>query len=206
VPPAPGRGAAPASASRPIEPPPPIPFPGIGPGPLRELQPENVEAIEGHADDAAPDATTPVTPPESAPAAGSAAGPGPARPRALVAEDSITARVFLMRLLEQQGFDVETVARAADLHAALPKGPWTVVFVDVELPDAHGAALLDHLRGRLGGTTRLVALVRDLADEGVARAAGVAASLRKPFERDSLERLLTRLSLGSGSGPAEPRA
>ncbi|MEK7330327.1 MAG: hypothetical protein AAB113_05945, partial [Candidatus Eisenbacteria bacterium] len=67
---------------------------------------------------------------------------------------------------------------------------------------------------RRAGATRspLVALVRDAADETVARAAGVTATLRKPYEREALERVLARLvpDLPGGSGrghggAADPR-
>jgi CheY-like chemotaxis protein len=118
----------------------------------------------------------------------------PAPRLALVAEDSITARIFLVRLLEQRGFAVQAVGTAAELRALLPHGPWALVCVDLELPDACGPGFLNEVIAGAGAThSPLVSLVRDAADDSMARAAGVAATLRKPYERDALDRVLARL-------------
>jgi len=123
--------------------------------------------------------------------------------RALVAEDSITARVFLARLLEQQGFSVRAVASAAELFEALEGDRWSLLCVDIELPDRAQASvlrgLMEVLRERRSGAA-LVALVRDATDIAVARAAGIQSTRRKPFDRDSLERLLAGLGLGARRG------
>ncbi|MBI1795564.1 MAG: response regulator [Candidatus Eisenbacteria bacterium] len=172
--PAPARPTPAAEAApAPAGPRPPIPFPRA---PLRELTEEDVAPIE---------------PP---------AAPVPAPRQALIAEDSITARIFLTRLLEQQGFVVHGVATARELRELLPHGPWTLVFADVDLPDGHGADLLAEARRHLDGAA-LVALVRDAADEATARAAGVRVTLRKPFERDALERALRAAVPGAAEAP-----
>lgn len=107
--------------------------------------------------------------------------------RALVAEDSITARIFLERLLQRRGFEVVAVENARALRAALQRPDWSVVFVDVDLPDARGA---QHLGEVAGLEATVVALVRDAADERVAAAQGITRTLRKPFDADALGRLL----------------
>jgi len=156
-------------------------------------------------DDAAP--STPAPPPQpelparspvvpSATEAPSSRGPR----RALVAEDSITARIFLVRLLEQRGFLVHAVASARELREWLPRGPWALVCADCVLPDAHGDDYLRQLSQQdEAAPFPLVALVRDAADESAARASGVGATLRKPFEREALELLLSRFS-GEATG------
>ena len=124
------------------------------------------------------------------------AAPAPGRKyarRVLLGEDSITARIFLTRLLEQQGFEVVGVERAVDLHLALADGPWALVCVDVELPDARGSQLLRGVRGRLPAEAAIVALARDDRDVAAARVAGVGLTLRKPVEPGALRRLLERL-------------
>jgi CheY-like chemotaxis protein len=115
--------------------------------------------------------------------------------RALVAEDSITARIFLTRLLEQQGFEVVAVDRASELNAALAGGAWSLVCVDVELPDARGTNLLRAVRDRLQQDAPLVALVRDDQDVAAARVAGVWRTLLKPVEPGALRLLLARIGL-----------
>lgn len=158
-------------------------------------------------------AAAPATPSTTPALLGSIAPPGPAAPpvvaprRALLAEDSIIARIFLMRLLEQRGFTVHAVATAAELRTLLTRGPWALVCADLELPDAGGEAFLREVaRSAEAARSPLVALVRDAADETVARAAGVAGTLRKPFEREALERVLAALvpdlPRGPGRGPA----
>ena len=124
---------------------------------------------------------------------------------ALVAEDSITASIFLARLLEQHGFLVRTVDTAAELARELGRGDWALVCVDVELPDARGR---DHLRAvreaheraqaAHPGLAALVALVRDPEDVAEAQAAGISRVLRKPFNREALEQLLRRMGAIAG--------
>ncbi|HET7224186.1 MAG TPA: response regulator, partial [Candidatus Eisenbacteria bacterium] len=114
--------------------------------------------------------------------------------RALVAEDSITARVFLARMLEQRGFEVDAVDSAASLHAALAHGRHDLACVDVELPDDGGEPFLTRLAGDVAGRGLvLVALVRDADDADAARRAGVHRTLGKPFDDRALDELLARL-------------
>jgi CheY-like chemotaxis protein len=155
--------------------------------PTAELGPEEVEPLGAVS---APEASAPP-----------AAPPAHGVRRALVAEDSIAARIFLVRLLEEQGFEVHAVASAAELRGALAGGPWTLVCADGELPDAHGAEFMAELaRDASRAGSPLVALVRDAADETAAREAGVTATLRKPFGRQALEQMLERVSDAGHAG------
>lgn len=212
--------ARPVPPSAAITPPPPaepvarepIPFPvrpGAAPAPLASLDVEHVEPLAAPPRVAGPEApATPEAPmraPEApaephveAPATGDVPTPathGFMRRRALVAEDSIAARIYLVRLLEQQGYAVHAVATAAQLRAALTEGAWALVFADGGLPDMRTGDLLGELSRTAGAAgAAMVALVRDADDESVARAAGVSMTLRKPFDRDALERVLGRLA------------
>ena len=117
----------------------------------------------------------------------------PAVRRALVADDSLVARIFLGRLLEQRGWIVESVSDAASLWDELRHGEWSLVCADFALPDASGRShvqrLVDHI-GRSAAPPTLVVLTRDEEEERVAREAGAALSLRKPFDSDHLDTLL----------------
>ena len=180
------------------------------------LTPEDVERIE--AEDVGPigPSIQPPAPalPSAAPAR--ASGPAPAAPiraaqtpfatasaspgrrpmlSALVAEDSITARIFLARLLTRLGFDVSTVDTAAALRAELERCSWSLVCVDIELPDEAGTAFLAGLAARHGARTPFVALVRDAEDRAAASRAGFERMLRKPFDHQELEQVLGRIGL-----------
>lgn len=113
-------------------------------------------------------------------------------PHALVAEDSLTGRIFLTRLLEQVGFTTDSVGSAAELFARMADHPWAIVLVDVDLPDDHGPAWIARVRDR-AGDTNVVALVRDGVEAKMAHDAGVVETLEKPFDRTSLVALLVRL-------------
>jgi CheY-like chemotaxis protein len=116
-------------------------------------------------------------------------------PRALIAEDSIVAAIFLTRLLEKEGFEVVPVGTAAELHRQVATAHWSVVFVDVELPDAVLGQALAGLQphNAAGAAIPVVALVRDAEDVAHAGAYGVLRSLSKPFEAESLTLVLGEL-------------
>jgi CheY-like chemotaxis protein len=113
--------------------------------------------------------------------------------RALVADDSLVARIFLARLLEKRGWIVETVADAASLWDELHRGPWALVCADIAMPDAQGAghvARLVRFLGRRAAPTPCIVLTRDVADERTALEAGATLVLRKPFDSGELDMLL----------------
>jgi CheY-like chemotaxis protein len=153
----------------------------------------------------APHAEKPA--PELLPAAGQAtpepAGPAPRAgvPRALVVDDSLVARMELGRVLERRGWEVEWVETAAEMWSVLPIGGWSVVFVDVSLPDARGRAHLKTLAAQQRVARprfELVALTRDESDERVVAEAGIGRMIRKPFAPGGVERALRELR-GAGA-------
>ena len=180
---------------------------------LRLLTAEDAERIEAEESAAPVRPPAPVLPPAAparasdpvsgapthaaqAPSAPATTSPGrwPMR-NALVAEDSITARIFLARLLARLGFDVSTVDTAAALRAELERGAWSLACVDIELPDEAGTAFLAGLVARHGARTPFLALVRDAEDRAAARRAGIERMLRKPFDHQELEQVLAHLGL-----------
>jgi CheY-like chemotaxis protein len=159
---------------------------------VEHIEAEDVEHVE------AEESAAPATPNRAAQAPSATASASPVRRpmlNALVAEDSITARIFLARLLTRLGFDVSTVDTAAALRAELERCSWSLVCVDIELPDEAGTAFLAGLAARHGARTPFVALVRDAEDRVAARRAGFERMLRKPFDHRELEQVLGRLGL-----------
>ena len=116
--------------------------------------------------------------------------------RALIVDDSLVARVALARVLEREGWVVEEAADAGQMWDMLMDSEWTVVFVDVSLPDASGRAHLRSLVARQLVTLQrfeLVALTRDGAERRLADEAGITRTLQKPFGAGAVEVLLRDL-------------
>src|SRR5262245_11019042 len=202
----------------------PIPFPAAAGdtaagSPLPTLAPEQVEPLTAPAREPeashglpalteAPAAPAPQAAPalaETEPAETPSEAPQAviAPRRALVAEDSIAARIYLVRLLEQQGFLVHTATTATELRAMLTRGPWSLVCADSGLSDVPGVDLLHDLaRSSTAAGAAIVALVSDAEDDAAARAAGVHATLAKPIDRRALERLLVELGHETPSSPS----
>ncbi len=117
-------------------------------------------------------------------------------PRALVIDDSLVARLFLGRLLERRGFQVESAADSVDGLQMLALGPWSVVFADLALPGIAPEMWLRQvvqLQQSSPLPFSVVVLTRDRDDERAAGDAAMPYVLRKPFESESLDDLLSRL-------------
>ena len=111
------------------------------------------------------------------------------------------ARIFLMRLLQQSGYDVHSVGTARELREALADATWALVCVDVELPDARGAAWIREVmdaQDQCPEPAVVVALVRDRRDQREAAAGGVHRTLLKPFAQRDVAALLERAGLPGG--------
>ena len=173
------------------------------------LGPEFVRALGARVVSAARPAVAPAPPaPRPAPEPPAAGAPAPepagsaqraAAPRALVVDDSLVARMQLGRVLERHGWEVEWVESAAEMWSALPDGAWSIVFVDVSLPDARGRAHLKTLAAQQRVARHrfeLVALTRDESDEQMVREAGIDRMLRKPFAAGAVERAVRELQRG----------
>jgi CheY-like chemotaxis protein len=202
---------APAVVQPPATPPAPavVQQPATPPAPAVVQPPATPPAPAVVQPPATPPAPAIVQPPVApvAPAPAPPALPAPGSRAALVAEDSITASIFLARLLEQQGFLVRTVGTAAELAGELARGDWALVCVDVELPDGRGREHLravreahERVHATGPGPAALIALVRDPEDVAEAQAAGITRVLRKPFDREALEQLLRRIGPRAGGG------
>lgn len=118
---------------------------------------------------------------------------GAQRRKVLVIEDNIDDARMLALLFGQMGHQVEYAINgivALDIaHRFLPD----FVFLDLKLPDAHGAEVARQLRANpLLAATRIYAVtgVRNEADHRRALAAGCEAVLLKPVESRVFENLI----------------
>ena len=115
----------------------------------------------------------------------------PGRPRALVADDSMMARVFLGRLLAQRGIVVEEAEDGAAARAKLASAPYELVFLDAEMP---GAGALEILGNADEATrSRACVLVKDDEERRRAEAFGGLPILYKPFAEDEVRGAVDRL-------------
>jgi CheY-like chemotaxis protein len=184
----------------------PAPAAGAGPPPLPILQPAALEPLLEPPPRILPDWLerfgTTGGPGRSERSSEAGSIPRPGAPGVLIAEDSIAARHFLARLVERRGLAVRAVESAAELRAALAERAWSLLCVDIELPDAAGPAIFGELRTTASlADVPLVALVRDDEDAGRAAEAGVRRWLRKPFDGDEVDHLLARLGLAGETRP-----
>ena len=107
----------------------------------------------------------------------------------LVVEDNATLRSGLVALLRMSDFGASGAASVAEATAYLDAAPQvpTHVFLDLNLPDGPGTAVLRAVRGR--SMPVRVALMTGASDSGLieqAQALGVDAVFIKPPDWDEL--------------------
>ena len=141
--------------------------------------------------------TVHIVQPEAVPADNLPETPPSARPglRALVADDSMMARVFLSRLLMQRGFSVDETEDGVEALRALARGHYDIAFLDAEMPGAGAIQILRDAGALLTG--RVCVLVKDEDERRRVESLGHVPVLFKPFAEDevraAVEALLTAL-------------
>jgi len=192
--------AVPETAAAPVSSVAPAPTKVEAPKPAEPvvLGPEFVRALGAATASASPAVGAPAAPAPGPEPARDPAGPAvrTAARRALVVDDSLVARMELGRVLERHGWEVEWVETAGEMWSALPDSAWSIVFVDVSLPDARGRAHLKTLVAQQRAARHrfeLVALTRDESDEGLVRDAGIVRMLRKPFAPGAVARIVREI-------------
>lgn len=109
--------------------------------------------------------------------------------RALVVEDSATARKLLVRALEDLGFQVIQAENGADALAVIEReAAIDVALVDWNMPVLDGIAFVRKARqGKLAGTPMMMVTTEStLSQVKVALECGVEEFLMKPFEPEML--------------------
>jgi CheY-like chemotaxis protein len=117
---------------------------------------------------------------------GSAPAPHGAGLRMLVAEDVPAARLLLAAVLERGGHQVEAVGDGVQALAAMHRGGFDMLLVDLHMPGLDGYGVAAAVRSMPGEAGRLpmLALTADPPEEVERRCreAGFDAVMRKPFE------------------------
>lgn len=112
----------------------------------------------------------------------------------LVIEDNSELTVVLRQLIEYVGYQVfcagdgESAWRLIQSHTVIPDA----ILCDLELPDMHGLVFLERVRhdGMFGDTYFVIMSGHVGEEEKRAMAAGANAYLKKPFDLETLERIL----------------
>lgn len=68
------------------------------------------------------------------------------RPRALVVEDDPAIRKLVEKLLKRRGIDIDTASNGLDAVDLLRTRPYTVVVLDLMIPDMDGFQVIDFLK------------------------------------------------------------
>ena len=117
-------------------------------------------------------------------------------PRALVVDDSLSARRALAEFVEDCGYDVQTAIDGMDALVMLHKHAPDILFVDLEMPRMNGMELARYVRVNSELAAIPIVMVTSRAGDKHRRqasAAGVDALISKPFNEDELYRCMETL-------------
>ncbi|SEM27266.1 DNA-binding response regulator, OmpR family, contains REC and winged-helix (wHTH) domain [Pseudoxanthomonas sp. GM95] len=130
---------------------------------------------------------------------------------ALLEDDDVLRDRVLVPGLTRHGFDVEPMRTVAQLHAALERGSFDLIVLDIGLPDGDGFSLTRELQAGRPGMGIVILSGRDTSPDKVrGLSQGADAYLTKPVEIEmlaatlfSVARRLTRPEAAPVAGPAE---
>jgi CheY-like chemotaxis protein/HPt (histidine-containing phosphotransfer) domain-containing protein len=113
--------------------------------------------------------------------------------RILVAEDNAVNREVALRLLSRWGYEADAVHDGEAAVAAVERGRYDIVLMDVEMPVLDGIEATRRIRARYGDAGPLVVAMTAFATrehENECRAAGMGGYLTKPIQVEKLRALL----------------
>jgi CheY-like chemotaxis protein len=109
--------------------------------------------------------------------------------RALVVDDSLSARRAMAQVLNDSGFEVSTARDGMEAVEELERTRPDILFVDMEMPRMNGIELTSHVRARPDTANVPIIMITSRSTEkhqAQARTAGVNVYLTKPFDADAL--------------------
>jgi chemosensory pili system protein ChpA (sensor histidine kinase/response regulator) len=117
-------------------------------------------------------------------------------PRALVVDDSLSARRALAQLLSDSGYEVATASDGLDAIASIDEHTPDVILADLEMPRMNGLELTSHLRSKPDLQSLPVVMITSRGGEkhrAQALRAGVTHYLTKPYAEHELLDCLNKL-------------
>jgi DNA-binding response OmpR family regulator len=123
--------------------------------------------------------------------------------RALVVEDDESITRLVVRLLEQEGFLIDAASTAADARQLERVNDYSLITLDMLLPDGHGMSVLEAIRERRSAASVLIVSGKGDIDTIVrALDAGADDYLQKPFREAELRaRVRALFRRGHFAGP-----
>jgi DNA-binding NtrC family response regulator len=117
--------------------------------------------------------------------------------RVRIADDEELIRKSLVRLLREEGHEVDAVGTAAEVLESVRRDPPDVLILDLRLPDGSGLDLLPRLKG-LAPDLKVVVITAfgDLATAVEAMRQGATDFLKKPYEMHEMVLAIERLKAG----------
>ncbi len=113
----------------------------------------------------------------------------------LVAEDNLSNRDLLVRILSRLGHDTEVVGNGRDAVSAVERRAYDLVLMDIRMPVMNGIEALQAIRAMPGPAADLpiVAITADAmrGDREKHLGLGFTESISKPIDRKHLNRVLT---------------
>lgn len=112
--------------------------------------------------------------------------------KVLVVDDEPAIRALVAKIVERAGHPVDTARDGAEAIEKIEKTQYSVVVLDLMMPNIDGYGLIQHLKGREG--VKPAVIVVSAGDSAALRqldGAMVHSILRKPFDIDVLGDLIT---------------
>ncbi len=115
---------------------------------------------------------------------------------ALIVEDSNTTRALIKSVIEEVG-DINAFEAATGFEAlkALPRQPFDLIIIDINMPDINGFELLDFVKNNDQYKSIPVVIVSTESsedDKERGMALGAAAYLTKPFKLEELQGIVRK--------------
>lgn len=115
--------------------------------------------------------------------------------RILAADDEPYNRLLIQSILEKWGLVVDLFENGAELIKAIDKEKYSLILMDLQMPESDGIATTLHIRQKLKMDLPIIALTATSTPDEINKAldAGMQAHLIKPFEEKQLFNLMCQL-------------
>ncbi|SFM93702.1 response regulator transcription factor [Variovorax sp. OV329] len=122
----------------------------------------------------------------------------------LIVEDDLTVSSIMSGYLQSEGLRVDVVSSAHGLLERVARQSFSLVLLDLGLPDEDGLALMRKLRGRTATPIMVVTARAEIDTRLIAFELGAADILVKPFDPRELRHRVLNLIRRHASHPSQP--